>query len=70
MVADNEIDPTLLRIRYLIDCLDTTVEHNDEFHTMFRCIVYSFMTHSVTFFISAGNVVLNVGIELLQELIY
>ena len=69
MIADNEINATLFGIGYLFDCLDATVEHDNEFNTCFCCKVYTLTTYSVTLAFAIGNVIVDVGIELLQKLV-
>ena len=69
VVADDEVDAFLLGIGYLIDCLDTAIQHDDELDTSLVCIIHSFHGHSITFLVSVGDVVVDVGIELLEELV-
>ena len=70
MVTDNKVYAQFLGIGYLFDSLDAAVEHDDEFHTCFCRKLYSFPAHSVPFLFTVGDVVVDVGIELLQELIH
>ena len=65
MVADDEVDTQLLRISYFIDCLDTAIEHDNQFHTVLSSIVYSLLAHTISLLVAVGNVVFHIGIELL-----
>ena len=69
VVANDEVDTFLLGIGYLFDCLDTTIQHDDELDACLVSIIHSFHRHSITFLVSVGDVIVNVGIELLEELI-
>ena len=69
VITYNEIDATFLGISYFVDCLDATIEHNNKFYVPFCCLVYSFPAYSITLVVTVGNVVFDVGIELLQELV-
>ena len=65
VVADDEVDTLLLRIGNLLDCLDTAVEDNNQFYTGLLGIIYSLDTDPIAFLLTVGDIVLNVGIELL-----
>ena len=70
VVADNKVYTHALGIGNLIDRFYSAVENNDKFNTIFLCIVYSLITHTVSLVIAVGDVVLDVRIELLQKLIH
>lgn len=70
VVADNEVYALFLGISYLLDGLDTAIEDDDKFHTSLLGIVYSFLAHTISFVVSVGDIVFNVGIETLQEFIH
>ena len=70
MVADDEVYAKAFGIFNLLDGLDAAIEDDDEFHTSFMCKVYSLFAYSIAFVISVGDVVIDVGIELLQKLIH
>ena len=64
MVTDDEINAQRLRIGDFIDCLNAAIQHNNEFDTLFGCIVQSLLADTITLLITVGNIVFNVGIEL------
>ena len=64
MVTDNEIDAQRFRIGDFIDCLNAAIQHNNEFDTLFSCIVQSLLADTIAFLVTVGNIVFNVGIEL------
>ena len=70
MVADDEVDTLFLGVRNLVDSFDAAVEDYNKLHTLLFGIVDTLAAHSVSLFIAVGNVVFDVGIELLQELVY
>ena len=70
MVADDEIDAQSLGVGNLLYGLDATVENNDEFHPRVLRILQSFAAHPITLIVAVGNVVVDVGVELLQELVH
>ena len=70
MVADDEVDTLFLGISYFVDSFDAAVEDYNKLHTLLFGIVDTLAAHSVALFIAVGNVVFDVGIELLQELVY
>ena len=70
MVADDEVDTLFFGIRYFVDSFDAAVEDYNKLHTLLLGIVDTLAAHSVALFIAVGNVVFDVGIELLQELVY
>ena len=70
MVADDEVYAQRLRVRYFVDCLDTAIEHDNQFYTVLCRIVYTLDADAVTFFVTVGDIVLHVGVELLQEFIH
>ena len=70
MVADDEVDTQLFRIGNLSDGLDTAVEYDNEFDTFFCCIVHCLDTDTIALLITVGDIVFNIGIELLQKFIH
>ena len=70
MVADDEVDTLFFGIRNLVDSFDAAVEDYNKLYTLLFGIVDTLAAHSVALFIAVGNVVFDVGIELLQELVY
>ncbi|CCZ13853.1 unknown [Prevotella sp. CAG:1092] len=70
MVADDEVDTLFLGVRNLVDSFDAAVEDYNKLHTLLFGIVDTLAAHSVALFIAVRNVVFDVGIELLQELVY
>ena len=67
MVTDNEIDATLTGIRNLVHSLDAAIEHDNQFHTRFRCIVHSLAGYAIALFVAVGDVIVYVGIVLLEK---
>jgi len=70
VITDDEIYAKALGIFYLLDGLDATVKDDDEFDTRLMGKVDSLLAHSISLVVSVGYVVVDVGIELLQKLIY
>ena len=70
MVTHNKVDAKRLGITDFIDCLDAAIEHNNKFDVFLCSRIQRFLTDTIAFLIAVGNVVLNVGIELLQELVH
>ena len=70
MVADDEVYAKAFGIFYLLDSLDAAIQDDDKFYTGLVGKVDSFLAHSVAFVVTVGDVVVNVGIELLQESIH
>ena len=67
VVADDEIDATLLGIGDFFDGLDATVQDDDEAHTGFGGIVDTAFRHPVTFFVAVGDVVVDVAVIATDE---
>ena len=65
MVADDEIYALTLGILDFLDSLNTAVEHNHQSYTSFFRMVYSFSADTIALLITVGDIILNVGIELL-----
>ena len=70
VVADDEVDAQTLGIGYLVDGLDTAVQYYDELDAFFGCIVQCLLTDTISLFVTIGNVIFDVRIELLQEFIH
>ena len=70
VVANDEVDAKTLGIGYFVDCLDTAIENDNEFHTGFLGKVYSFLAHAISLVIAVGDIVVDVRIELLEKLVY
>ena len=69
MIADDEVYAEFLGICYLFYGLDATVEHYNQFDTGLLGIFYSLSADAITLFLAVGDVVVDIGIELLQEFI-
>ena len=69
MVADNKVYALFLCIGNLLDGFDAAIEDNDQFHLRFLCVIYSLLAHTIALLVAVGDLVVDVGIELLQELI-
>ena len=67
VVANDEIDATLLGIGDFFDGLDATVQDDDEAHTGFGGIVDTAFRHPVTFFVAVGDVVVDVAVIATDE---
>ena len=70
MVADNKINTYALGISNLLDGLDATVEDDNQFHTRLFGIFQSFLADAIPLVVTVGDIVVNVGIELLKKLIH
>ena len=69
VITNDEIYAKRLGIFYFLDGFDATVKDDNQFYTCLVGKVYSFFADSVSLVISVGDIVIDVGIELLQELI-
>ena len=70
MVADDEVYAKAFGIFYLLDGLDAAIEDDDEFNTCLLRKVYSLLAYSIALVIAVGDIVVDIGIELLQKLIH
>ena len=70
MVADDEVYTQPFGIGNLVDSLNTAIENDNEFNTLFCRIVQCLNTDTIPFFITVWDIVFNIGIELLQKLIH
>ena len=70
VVADDEVNATLISIRNFVDCLDAAIEHNNQFYTCLCCIVYSLDADTIALLVTIRDIVFHVGIVLLQKLIH
>ena len=70
MITHDKVNAQRLGVSYLLDCLYATVKHNNQFNTFFRCIVQSLDTDTIALIVTVGNIVFNMGIELLQKLVH
>ena len=70
VVAYYEIYSYAFGIRYLFDCLYSAIEHDDKFHTCFFRIVYALIAHTISLFVSVGDIVFYIRVELLQKLVH
>ena len=70
MVTDDEVYSALTCIGYLLHSLDAAVEHNHQSHARLSGIIHTLARHSVTLLISVGDVIVDIGIILLQESIH
>ena len=69
VVADNEVDALFFGVCNLIYGLDAAVEHDNQFYPAFVSIVDSFDRHAIPFFVTVGDIIVDIGIILLQELV-
>ena len=69
VVADDEVDAERLGVGYLFNSLDAAVEDDDELHAGLLGVVDAFLAHAVAFVVAVGNVIVDIGVKLLQELI-
>ena len=69
VVADDEIYAKALGVGYHVIGLDAAVENDDELHARLMGIVNAFLAHAVAFVVAVGNVIVDIGVKLLQELI-
>ena len=70
MVAYDEVDAETLGIGYFVNGLDTAVEDYDELYTRLLGIVDALLAHTVALVVTVGDVILDVGVELLYKLIH
>lgn len=59
VVADDEIDATLVGVFDALDGLDAAIECDDQLETVFGSIVDALEGDSITFFVAVGNVELD-----------
>ena len=69
VVADDEVDAFLTGIRYLLHGLDAAVQHDNQLHTRPRGIVHALHRHSIALFIAVRDVIVDVGVILLDKLV-
>ena len=69
VVADDEVNAQLLGVADFLDGLNAAVEHDNQFHAVLCRQVESLLADAVAFFVAVGDIVLQVGVELLQELV-
>ena len=69
VVANDEIDALFAGISHLLNGLDAAVEHNDEFHPHFGGEIDTFARDAVAFLIAVGDIEVDIGIELREELV-
>ena len=69
VVADDEVDTLFLGIRHLFHGLDAAVQHDDQLHARLRSIIHSFHRHAVALVVAVRNVIVDVGVILLDELV-
>ena len=70
VVADDEVDAKALGIVYHLVGLDATVEDDDELHTRLMGKVYPLLAHAVALVVAVGDIIVDIGIELLQKLVH
>ena len=70
MVAYDEVDAETLGIGYFVNGLDAAVEDYDELYTRLLGIVDALLAHTVALVVTVGDVILDVGVELLYKLIH
>ena len=69
VVADDKVDAQLLGVGYLLYGLDAAVQYDDELDIGLLGVFYAFAADSVPLFLTVGDVVVDIGVELLQELV-
>ena len=69
VVADDEINAEFFGISYFLIGLDAAVEHNDEAHSHFGRKLHTLARHAITLVIAVGDVVVDVGIVVMDKLI-
>ena len=69
VVANDEIDAQFFGVGNLFNCLDAAVEHDDEAHATFGRKIHPLFRYTISLFVAIGNVVVDVGIVLTDELI-
>ena len=70
MVTDDKIYAKTFGIGYFLDGLDATIENDNEFDTCLMSEFYPLLAYSISFHVAVGNIVIYVGIELLQKLVH
>ena len=70
MVANDEVDAETLCIGYLFNGLDATVKNNDELYARLLGIVNALLAYTISLIVAIGNIILDVGVELLYKLIH
>ena len=70
VVADDEVYAQTLGIGNLFDSLNTAVEYYYQLDAFFCSIVQCFLTDTISLFVTIGNVIFDIRIELLQEFIH
>ena len=70
VVTNNEVYAKRFGIAYLLNGLDATVEDDNELHTCLIRVFHSLVTHTVSLVIAVGDVVVDVGVELLEKLVH
>ena len=69
MVADDKIDAERGGIFYLFDSLDSAIQDYYQFHPRGMSLVDGFGRDAISLVISGGDIVLDVGVEILQVLV-
>ena len=69
VVADDEVDAFLAGIRHFLHGLDAAVQHDDQLHARPCGIVHPLHRHPVALVVAVGDVVVDVGVILLDEFV-
>ena len=64
VVADDEVNALVLGILNFIDCLDATIQHNHQFHTLARRIINSFHRNAISLLAAVGDITFHIGVVL------
>ena len=69
VVADDKVDALAQGVVHLLHGFDAAVQHDDKFDTSGRGKVNTFLGDAIALLVAVGDVVVNVGIILREELI-
>ena len=69
MVANDEVDTLLFCIGNFFDGFDAAIKYDDKLHACLVGIIHTLFGYSVTLIIAVGNIIIDVGVELLQKLV-
>ena len=64
MVTNDEVDALILSILNLINCLDATIQHNHQFHTLACRIIHSLHRNAIPLLTTVRYVTFHIGVEL------
>ena len=69
MVADDEVDAHLFGPCDLLVGFNAAVEDNNQLHASLAGVLQSFVAYSIAFIVTVRNVIVDVGVELLQKFV-